>query len=849
MSASLSARSTPMAGGSPAVRRPSRPPVQRLGSVKPSIPRRGSVARPTPPPTKPTPQQCTNSECGVSDVVEDEGKLICRSCGFVVQDAHITQEVSFGEMSNGAAIVQGVFVGANEEGGRSAPGTHGRLGGGLDSRQVTERHGSQQVGNIVAALHLGPVHRDRAMAVYRLAMNVNFIQGRTTREVAAACLYVACRRDTENRTMLIDFADLLEINVFKLGNVYNALVAELGLRTDGVGLYDINPENLIQRFAQDLEFGRDEHRIASEAVQIMKRMKRDWMMVGRRPAGVCGAALILAARMNNYRRTVREVVYTAKVADVTIHKRLEEFQFTESSCLSVAEFRHHGLSLEKEHDPPAFYRQFMNKDKKSKAVPGTAEEEMSDDATQRDGSTQPEESKGRKGKQKAKSSKDSERDRKAMPPPPAPIPIDPALLEVSSQRLRELEVADGDAEATDPPVAESSAAAGQKRKRGRPPGAKNKALPEKTKRAEADEREIESDIDAILNDPSEVARANELHETFVPPPELPTPDPTQTQQPVEPSSDDDDDEEPPEPFTEAADADSDVEITDAQAQDMQRRTSRRTPATRVSDSIDIADDEFDDDPEVKDCLLSPAEITVKEAVWVTENEAWLKDQQRRRIKRELREEYLRARGENANQESATGDGRRRPKKPKVVRMGDLSAWQGDDGQGGKFKSAAEATRAMMERRGYSRKINYQRIDHLYDDTKKSKSRSASGSGKGSANATREGTAAASRATSVASNVQAGSETAVSPRTLPTAQAPATVVRDGEIVASPLAGASSSAHDEVAEDDVASDPDDYFDEEGTAELPAEEGEDDDDDGAVDGDGGYSIGGGYVDERWT
>ena len=71
--------------------------------------------------------------------------------------------------------------------------------------------GSNEIGNLVAALRLSVTHKERAMQVYRLAMNVNFIQGRTTREVAAVCLYIACRRDSECRMMLIDFSDLLKV--------------------------------------------------------------------------------------------------------------------------------------------------------------------------------------------------------------------------------------------------------------------------------------------------------------------------------------------------------------------------------------------------------------------------------------------------------------------------------------------------------------------------------------------------------------------------------------------------------------------------------------------------------------
>jgi transcription factor IIIB subunit 2 len=50
-------------------------------------------------------------------------------------------------------------------------------------------------------------------------------------------------------------------------------------------------------------------------------MDRDWITSGRRPAGICGACLLIAARMNGFRRTTREMIYVVKVADVTIQKR------------------------------------------------------------------------------------------------------------------------------------------------------------------------------------------------------------------------------------------------------------------------------------------------------------------------------------------------------------------------------------------------------------------------------------------------------------------------------------------------------------------------------------------------
>jgi len=81
-------------------------------------------------------------------------------------------------------------------------------------------------------------------------------------------------------------------------------------------------------------------KVAEDAIRMVQRMSMDWMVMGRRPSGVCGACLILAARMNNFRRTITEVVYIVKVTTHTIQKRLEEFKQTPSSALTVEEFLH-----------------------------------------------------------------------------------------------------------------------------------------------------------------------------------------------------------------------------------------------------------------------------------------------------------------------------------------------------------------------------------------------------------------------------------------------------------------------------------------------------------------------------
>lgn len=59
----------------------------------------------------------------------------------IVQESQITQELTFGEAANGAAVVQGAFVGAGDETARGSGMPGSRRGGGMTSRQISERNG------------------------------------------------------------------------------------------------------------------------------------------------------------------------------------------------------------------------------------------------------------------------------------------------------------------------------------------------------------------------------------------------------------------------------------------------------------------------------------------------------------------------------------------------------------------------------------------------------------------------------------------------------------------------------------------------------------------------------------
>ncbi|KAG8525763.1 uncharacterized protein KY384_000523 [Bacidia gigantensis] len=428
---------------------PPRPPgqrVQRLDSLKNPQP------RPRPRIQKATPERCVNPDCTepTSLTVED-GKLVCESCGTVADDSpDLVTDLQYG-LEGGRAVVHGHHVGVDsgQVRGEDVAGINRQMSG-LEQTNATGEDlafsltiewlltetGRRYAVQICAALQINPALQEAGLQFFRLAASMNFIQGRRTKSVAAVALYIACRcqRENPNHYMLIDFADILNLNVFTLGTVYTDLVNALRVNPNGFLINPINPEDLIFRFAQRLEFGPETMRVANDAVRIVQRMNRDWMTPGRRPAGICGAALILAARMNNFRRTSREMVYVVKVNEVTIFKRLEEFKALESSGQSVQEFR--TKDLEGAHDPPAFNqnKDGMRKKKKGKRKERRLEfDDDGEDVSPSRAVTDPAILSSNMQLSTPVNTQQGQAASQSMPPPP--IPIDPGIASISGAEM------------------------------------------------------------------------------------------------------------------------------------------------------------------------------------------------------------------------------------------------------------------------------------------------------------------------------------------------------------------------------------------------------------------------------
>ncbi|XP_065113251.1 BRF1 general transcription factor IIIB subunit b isoform X1 [Paramisgurnus dabryanus] len=291
-------------------------------------------------------RQCKN--CGGSDIDIDpaRGSAVCTACGSVLEDNIIVSEVQFVENSGGVSSAVGQFVSA--DGTSKTPvlstGFHTSLG--KESRAQTLQNGKRQIHNLGSQLQLNQHCLDTAFNFFKMVVSKHLTRGRKMTHVIAACLYLVCRTEGTPH-MLLDLSDLLQVNVYILGKTFLFLARELCINAPAV-----DPCLYIPRFAHMLEFGEKTHEVSMTALRLLQRMKRDWMHTGRRPSGLCGAALLVAARMHDFRRTVKEVISVVKVCEATLRKRLTEFEETPTSNLTIDEFMR--VDLDAECDPPSF---------------------------------------------------------------------------------------------------------------------------------------------------------------------------------------------------------------------------------------------------------------------------------------------------------------------------------------------------------------------------------------------------------------------------------------------------------------------------------------------------------------
>ncbi|KAF2198513.1 hypothetical protein GQ43DRAFT_465558 [Delitschia confertaspora ATCC 74209] len=663
------------------VARAPRGPPARLSSLKSfAPPPKGLTPRPIGPPKKLKEKKC----CDDPEIRERNGSRVCGNCGTVINEVEIVSEVTFGETSSGAAMVQGGFVGDNQRHantmGNGVPG-----GDGMTSREQSEYNGRQAIRGIGFSCNIAELIQDQAIGIYRLALNHNFIQGRRIRTVAAAALYIACRRRKGNTVLLMDLAEKIQTNVFALGDVYKDLLDVLMMEDDPMTVQPLEIEPLMLKYCQKLEFEEDAYKVASDAVMLLKRMDRDWMTLGRQPAGLCGACIFMAARMNNFRRTIREIVYVVKVADQTVQTRLAEFNRLKAAGLSVEQFKEYGHRLKDDILPPSIYKRQEREERAAKKKRQKEVVDISDGESIGSPTPDPQSTENTSAVEAAKVTKKRKTAKgkgKAVATEAQAGPSISAPISTPSYANQPCRDADGFAV----------------------PGQPASSVPSEREDVNHALAAVSNELDSLALSYGDTHHAALEGEDEEPKPQKRADRPKKNRTPIVIA---------PEDLEEEAAIEKDMMENIAHWEDIfadennpiHKEIEEKAklilkqvlPNGQNQYSEDIEEDEFADDWEVQNCLNTAEQIAFLERIWVTQNEDWLREKQKKMLAKAL--------------EEASGKKVRKPSsRKKHTRMGDGSVL-GDM----PAKDAAESVQKMMAKRapGFSSLIDYEKLKSIY----------------------------------------------------------------------------------------------------------------------------------------
>ncbi|KAL5711630.1 hypothetical protein ACHQM5_013896 [Ranunculus cassubicifolius] len=261
--------------------------------------------------------------CNVVGVHEHDGSICCPKCGRVIVFNLLCDEPTFTTSSNGQSRLSGNLV-------KSIESTFS------ESYERTLRKGEDEIRNLVDSLGIagGEDVIKQASKFHRIAVDRGFTKGRLTSLVTASCLYIVCRIK-QKPYLLIDFSESLRTGVYELGAVFLQLCKLL--RLEGHSNILVDPVLFLPRFAESLLHERNK-KVERTAMKILASMKRDWMQTGRKPSGLCGAALYIAALSFGIDCKKSEIASVVHMCEDTLTKRLTEFENTESASLTVEEF-------------------------------------------------------------------------------------------------------------------------------------------------------------------------------------------------------------------------------------------------------------------------------------------------------------------------------------------------------------------------------------------------------------------------------------------------------------------------------------------------------------------------------
>jgi len=176
-----------------------------------------------------------------------------------------------------------------------------------------------ELDRLTTALHIPQNVKEQSALLYRKALKMDLIRGRSIDAFVAATIYASCRLNNLPRP-LRDISKLSTREHGEIARTYRLLLREMGMR-----MPIDDPMKFIPSIASKLNLRRDTEQLA---VQILMRAKRRNGLSGKDPRGLAAAALYMACIKNDDKRIQKHVADAAGTTEVTLRNRLRGLEKT-----------------------------------------------------------------------------------------------------------------------------------------------------------------------------------------------------------------------------------------------------------------------------------------------------------------------------------------------------------------------------------------------------------------------------------------------------------------------------------------------------------------------------------------
>ena len=171
-----------------------------------------------------------------------------------------------------------------------------------------------ELDRMAATIHLPLNIKEQSALLYRKALKMDLIRGRSIDAFVAATIYASCRQCSVPRP-LKDISRISPRDHGEIARTYRLLLREMGLK-----MPVDDPMKFVPSIAGKLNLRRDTEQLA---FQILVKAKNRYGLSGKDPRGLAAAALYMASIRNNDKRIQREVADAAGTTEVTLRNRLK----------------------------------------------------------------------------------------------------------------------------------------------------------------------------------------------------------------------------------------------------------------------------------------------------------------------------------------------------------------------------------------------------------------------------------------------------------------------------------------------------------------------------------------------